>query len=252
MKVKKSLVIFPIVITISLLAFFGLKDQRSNQIAIPPQVELTISPTPPAFEYEKYDRVFGTSGPKAIFFTDLFYAGNAKMYSQLQTMANKSVFSFTVRLIPTGGPLVPDPQGIGNKLIVGFTNCVKLLYPNSYTNYLIALQNSLLVSGPNNRFSNAEDLIAFLKSNLPANQKSGVIKCIQENSYTDLANKESDYINKVENSGSPDLYFPDPNKHILGYNDSNYFISQLWDIIDLSQFGYKKTDVQQQIKDLVQ
>src|SRR3989338_11073412 len=103
------------------------------------------------------------------------------MHHQLLSLSSKGVFRFTVRFVPCSSNVRPDPQRIGEKLATGFTNCVKLLYPESYTNYLITLQKSYSVPDRSVQFNKAEDLASSLKQNLPSNLRSAVIKCIQEN-----------------------------------------------------------------------
>ena len=68
-----SVTVITTAITAPFHSFKPVAPSVSQQVVV---VTSTPTRTPPAFEYEGYDKVFGTSGPKAIFFTDLFFQGN--------------------------------------------------------------------------------------------------------------------------------------------------------------------------------
>lgn len=217
-----------------------------------------VNPPVPSFSYEPFDKVFGSKGPKAILYVAVADSAFQSYGSAIQTdinFANKGFFQVAVRNLNAGwfvslknqDSLSPETKA-SSIMIVGYTNCMKIVKPESYFDYISSLGNA---RNKIDSFLSIQSVKSWLESSIPSGVPPQSIRdCVKNDAYEEVAYKDDKY----GVSSWPTLVFPELNKSIVGIlKTDTAMIDRLNELgIDTSQSGYKAQDANSYLQKALQ
>lgn len=257
-----------LILSIPVYFLFGknlIKRRLSNQINNQPET-MTVSPTPTNFQFAPYDKVFGTTGPKAILYVSI---ANGALFNDLQTStfpylkwaSNQGAIQFAVRNrdswsidnFKTSDEL---DRATANVALDGYTNCVKLLYPDEYFTYISTLDNVYLHQDIT--YNDAKGFVNSLDVYLPQNiDHTKIKKCIENGDYKSIIASEQTLEGNV--FGTPALIFPDIMGKSVGDNIWNGIVTSnqnaldvITKIVNINNPNYKPVTGEEKLKQILQ
>lgn len=231
-----------------------------KEAKVPTQIKVTqIKTQPPQelpFTYEAYDHIFGSAGINGIMYVAVASGVDDLngTFTQLKPFIDKGVFRLSVRNLGDGfiETRISEDQKTSSEMVVGFTNCVKILWPKDYYSYIANLMTSY-GSKSEKPMKDVTEVANWLVANLPSGiDRAQAKKCVVDKGYKTEAEKEANFVNKYGIGSTPTILFPETKQSIVGFiKNQTEAIERLSRYFDLRPYGYNNPSQEQTIKEIL-